>query len=75
YKGNSGTCINSVFDHMRESNPGRSLIVTDGYTVEITDSMLRDIDRRQVFALITPLGKSQYFRKQGIPHFRLKPIT
>ena len=74
YRGTDGTYIICVFDHIRKTNPARSLIITDGYTGSIPDSALEGIDRKNIKCLISPNGQPHFIKEAGIDYYHLKPL-
>jgi hypothetical protein len=70
----SGTRISCVLEHIRKNGFKRSLIITDGFTEEITDAMLAGIDRSGLHVLISADGSTEKFDSQQITTFQLKPL-
>jgi predicted metal-dependent peptidase len=69
-----GTKIYPVFDHMRENNISTALIITDGYVGEISETMLKGLDRKKIQVIINADGLPNEFEKVGIQFTRLQPI-
>ena len=71
YKSTGGTSISCVFDHIREHRFRRSLIVTDGYVEEFTDTNLNGVAIDGLRVLISASGQPALFNRHGICYHQL----
>ena len=74
YESTGGTSIGPVFDHLRQNNIKKSLIVSDGYVEKIDDFMLRNLRRENINMLVSANGNPQKFMDMKIPYLQLEKL-
>ena len=74
YESTGGTSIGPVFDHLRQNNIKKSLIVSDGYVEKIDDFMLRNLRRENINMLVSANGNPQKFMEMKIPYLQLEKL-
>jgi predicted metal-dependent peptidase len=74
YESTGGTSIGPVFDHLRQNNIKKSLIVSDGYVEKIDDFMLRNLRRENINVLVSANGNPQKFMEMKIPYLQLEKL-
>jgi hypothetical protein len=74
YKSSGGTSISCVFDHIRAKGFKKNLIVTDGYTEDITDAMLEGVDPAKIWAIVSAYGSAWQFEKHHLKYHQLKQL-
>ena len=67
-----GTSIDCVFDHIRTQRIKKALIVTDGFLGAMTGHMVKDLDRKNIFFLLTSQHNEHDVREAGF-HCRALP--
>jgi predicted metal-dependent peptidase len=74
YESTGGTSIGPVFDHLRQNNIKKSLIISDGYVEKIDDFMLRNLRRENINMLVSANGNPQKFMEMKIPYLQLEKL-
>jgi hypothetical protein len=74
YESTGGTSIGPVFNHLRQNNIKKSLIVSDGYVEKIDDFMLRNLRRENINVLVSANGNPQKFMEMKIPYLQLEKL-
>jgi len=73
-KSTGGTAIEPVFNHIRQHNFRRALIISDGYVESISSAMLSGLDRRQIHVLLSAKGSPHQFEENGIRYRQLPTL-
>ena len=71
-KTTSGTDIQTVFNHIREKKIPRALVITDGYVGKIPPASVMDINKKNVWFLISQDGSPSDIDAAGFP-YRMLP--
>lgn len=71
-KSTEGTNINCVFDDIREKKIKRALVITDGFVGSITAHKIREIQKKDLWFLISPKGSCDDISHAGFP-YRILP--
>lgn len=74
YNSSGGTNISQVFEHIRNNNIKKSLIITDGYVGNITEEMLSEIDIGNLRILISSDGNATDFEEHNIINYQLEEL-
>lgn len=69
-----GTSISCVFDHIRKTKSKKNVIITDGYTENISQEMLKDINLNNLYCLVSSEGSPSMFDSSRIKYYQFDKL-
>lgn len=66
-----GTSMNSVLRHVAETQPGRAVVITDGYIERCNPRLLRAVQGQTIRAIVSRNGSPAELQRAGIPYSQL----